>query len=70
MADDVDEFDRKWTHTHTDGLPCDNRAVVISRRANHPPRNRRHFRSCEQEKNPWKKLLARRSMTFCTQCRQ
>ncbi len=25
----VDEYDRKWTHTHTDGLPCDNRAVVV-----------------------------------------
>jgi len=28
MADD-DHYDRKWTHTHTDGLPCDNRAVVV-----------------------------------------
>ena len=25
----ADENDRKWTHTHTDGLPCDNRAVVV-----------------------------------------
>lgn len=25
----ADELDRTWTHTSTDGLPCDNRAVVV-----------------------------------------